>query len=137
MEESISLHRTREVQNLDEWSLRELRTSHSAIEALNSITGDPQGKSLPRAMIVVAHPDDEVVALGGRLERFRESIFLHVTDGAPQDGADARAYGFHSLKEYRDARYTELAQSMRDAAIPEDCSRTLSVQTNGHRGVWH
>lgn len=115
------------MQNLDEWCPRELLPSHSAIEALNLITGDPQVEQLPRAMIVVAHPDDEVVALGGRLERFRESIFLHVTDGAPQDGADARVFGFHSLKEYRDARNAELAQVMRDAAIPENCSRTLSV----------
>lgn len=127
MEQAISSHSASAVQNLEESSRPELRPRRAALDALNSVAGVPGCETLPRAMIVVAHPDDEVVAVGGRLERFRESIFLYVTDGAPQDGADARAYGFHTLKEYRDARRAELAQAMRDAGIPEDCTHTLSV----------
>lgn len=127
MEQSISSHPTAARQNLQEAARRELCPGQSVTDALNSIACDSLCEALPRAMIVVAHPDDEVVALGGRLERFRESIFIHVTDGAPQDGADARAYGFHTLKEYRDARTAELARAMRDAGISEDRSHTFSV----------
>src|SRR6185312_5372260 len=35
---------------------------------------------MPRAMLVFAHPDDEVVGLGARLGRFRSACFVHVTD---------------------------------------------------------
>jgi hypothetical protein len=54
---------------------------------------------LPRALVVFAHPDDEVIALGARLERFRESRFICVTDGAPRDGADAHARSLSDREE--------------------------------------
>jgi LmbE family N-acetylglucosaminyl deacetylase len=37
-----------------------------------------------RALIIAAHPDDEVIGLGGQLRRFRDPYFVHLTDGAPE-----------------------------------------------------
>lgn len=62
----------------------------------------------PTALLVFAHPDDEVVALGARLSRFGGAHLVHVTDGAPLDELDSRAHGFASLAEYRKARQDEL-----------------------------
>jgi LmbE family N-acetylglucosaminyl deacetylase len=89
----------------------------------------PEGAdaAMPRAMIVVAHPDDETVALGARIGRFREAHFVHVTDGAPRNEQDSRAYGFATLEEYRQARERELTQMFTKAGL-ERVSRTrLSI----------
>ena len=43
-----------------------------------------------RAMVIVAHPDDETIGAGARLGGFREALVVHVTDGAPRSGEDAR-----------------------------------------------
>ena len=55
-------------------------------------------------MIVVAHPDDETIGLGAQLGRFEDALLVHVTDGAPRDGDDARNYGFASVADYAAAR---------------------------------
>ena len=47
-----------------------------------------------RLLIVVAHPDDETITLGGQMWRLRDALLLHVTDGAPRDGEDAQRHGF-------------------------------------------
>ena len=72
---------------------------------------------MPRAMIVVAHPDDETIALGARLGRFQEAHFIHATDGAPRNEQDSRAHGFTSLADYRQARATELARMFATAGL--------------------
>jgi len=78
--------------------------------------------SMPRAMLIFAHPDDEVVALGARLGRFFSALFVHVTDGAPKNEQDSRAHGFALLDEYRQARERELTQALMLAGI-EDAGR--------------
>lgn len=83
---------------------------------------------LPRMLAVLAHPDDEVLALGGRLERCRESRFLCVTDGAPTDGLDALKHGFASVGRYRDARRRELEAALQLAGIPSGCCSPLLIQ---------
>ncbi|MGI4826667.1 MAG: PIG-L deacetylase family protein [Janthinobacterium lividum] len=72
---------------------------------------------MPRLLIVFAHPDDEVLAMGARLERLAASRLLTVTDGAPSDGADARHHGFASLEDYRRARQNELAAALAHAGV--------------------
>jgi N-acetylglucosamine malate deacetylase 2 len=84
---------------------------------------ESNGEQPVRALIVVAHPDDEVVALGGRLGRLGASHLVHVTDGAPRDAKDSHAYGFASLEHYRDARETELRKAL-DLAGISGVSRT-------------
>ena len=70
------------------------------------------GPILQRLMIVVAHPDDETMALGGQLWRMPDALLLHVTDGAPRDGEDARRHGFAVLGDYAAARQGELAAAL-------------------------
>ena len=54
-------------------------------------------------MIVAAHPDDETLGIGSLLCLLDEALLVHVTDGAPRDGADARVHGFATCAEYADA----------------------------------
>ena len=74
---------------------------------------------LPRLLLVFAHPDDEVLAMGARMERLAESRLFTVTDGTPRDGADARDHGFSTLEAYRAARQRELGCALRDADLSE------------------
>lgn len=71
----------------------------------------------PRVLMVFAHPDDEVIAVGARLERFRESRLICVTNGAPRDGLDASAKGFSSNADYSNARYAELETALCHAGL--------------------
>lgn len=76
-----------------------------------------QDEDLPRALIVAAHPDDEVIGLGSRLARFSEVALIEVTDGAPRDLQDARAHGFASAEEYAAARRSELEEAFQVAGV--------------------
>jgi len=89
----------------------------------------PAGSALPLPcmLVVLAHPDDEVLAMGGRLERMKASRLVCVTDGAPVDGGDARAHGFGSLEAYRAARREELRAALRLGGVPEECAGELLV----------
>lgn len=83
-----------------------------------------------RLMVVLAHPDDEVLALGGRLEALTNSRFVCITDGVPLDGLDARAHGFCGLEEYREARRAELAEALGGLVV----SRSLEI--SDQRAAW-
>jgi N-acetylglucosamine malate deacetylase 2 len=74
---------------------------------------------LPRALLVFAHPDDETVALGARLGRFRSAHLVHVTDGAPRNEQDSQAQGFASLADYRVARAAEINRMIAMAGISQ------------------
>jgi LmbE family N-acetylglucosaminyl deacetylase len=76
---------------------------------------------------VLAHPDDEVLALGGRMERLAESKLICVTDGAPTDGADALSHGFATLDEYRAARRAELEAALGLAGLEPGIAGTLRL----------
>ena len=65
-----------------------------------------------RLLIVVAHPDDETITLGGQMWRLRDALLFHVTDGAPRDGEDAHRLGFTELQDYAAARQNELAAAL-------------------------
>ena len=95
-------------------------------DLLDRVAGLLPGE-LPCVLVVFAHPDDEVLAIGGRLEHWRNAHFVCVTDGAPTDGADAREHGFASLDDYREARRRELSAAFADAALPPDTLHTLKM----------
>ena len=69
-------------------------------------------------LIVAAHPDDEVVGAGAQLPKLQDPYILHVTDGAPANMADAKAYGFRKRKDYAGARRRELVAAMEIAGVP-------------------
>lgn len=82
---------------------------------------------MPRTMLVIAHPDDEVIALGARLGRFSSTVFVHATDGAPKNGQDSRARGFASVDQYRQAREQELAQALMLAGVDNAARVRLEI----------
>jgi LmbE family N-acetylglucosaminyl deacetylase len=69
-----------------------------------------------RPMVIVAHPDDEVIGAGALLGRLPAAAIVHVTDGAPRDLADAQAAGFATAGEYSAARRREASAAL--ALIP-------------------
>jgi LmbE family N-acetylglucosaminyl deacetylase len=81
----------------------------------------------PKAILVFAHPDDEVIALGGRLGRFQYAHFVHVTDGAPRNEQDSRRHGFASLEEYRSARTKEFSEALESAGLHQPSYECLDI----------
>jgi N-acetylglucosamine malate deacetylase 2 len=73
-----------------------------------------------RVLLVVAHPDDEVLFAGAQLSQCRELCIVHLTDGAPSNTA-ARGRGFSSRPEYAKARYRELHAALEIGGIHADC----------------
>jgi N-acetylglucosamine malate deacetylase 2 len=71
----------------------------------------------PRTMLVGAHPDDETVGAGSRLERLRDARFVCVTDGAPRDGRDASRHGL-TPEAYAVRRRAELEAALALCGIP-------------------
>jgi LmbE family N-acetylglucosaminyl deacetylase len=81
----------------------------------------------PKALLVFAHPDDEVIALGARIGRFTNAHLIHVTDGAPRNEQDSRAHGFNSWAEYRDGRLHELECALRLAGLEHMSRECLGI----------
>ncbi len=65
-----------------------------------------------RVAVVAAHPDDETIGAGASLALLHALVLVHVTDGAPRSGHDARAAGHATPAAYAAARRAEL-----DAAL--------------------
>jgi N-acetylglucosamine malate deacetylase 2 len=68
-------------------------------------------------LLVVAHPDDDVLGAGALLTRLPDVRIVYVTDGAPRDGFDARAWGFGSWRDYAAARRREAEGALALAGI--------------------
>lgn len=68
-------------------------------------------------MLVAAHPDDEILWLGGQLAGIPRLALVHVTDGAPRDLADARRAGCASREAYARARARELDRALQAACV--------------------
>jgi len=81
---------------------------------------DAAGPAGVDMMIVVAHPDDETIGVGGHLARLSKATIVHVTDGAPRNLRDAIALGFAGWEDYAQARRAELAEAMSEVGIGAD-----------------
>lgn len=65
-----------------------------------------------RVVVVVAHPDDEVLAAGSRFPFMDDLTVVHVTDGSPRDMEDARREGFATREDYDAHRRREGVAAM-------------------------
>jgi N-acetylglucosamine malate deacetylase 2 len=74
----------------------------------------------PRVLVFAAHPDDDVIGLGGQLHRVAaETHVAIVTDGAPDAPDYYRSLGFERRVEYAAARHAEAASALSLAGVPE------------------
>jgi LmbE family N-acetylglucosaminyl deacetylase len=71
-----------------------------------------------RVALVVAHPDDEAIGVGGQLNRLHGVTAIHATDGAPRTPGNAAEHGFASAAEYAFARACELERMMMLGGVP-------------------
>jgi N-acetylglucosamine malate deacetylase 2 len=103
-------------------------TSIKCIEALQTpLLLDGEQNPL---VIVVAHPDDEVIALGAQLPRLQKATIIHITDGAPRNEFDSKAAGFETRVEYARARRAEFYAALSIAGISplQTCSLDIVDQ---------
>lgn len=82
---------------------------------------------LDRILLVVAHPDDEVIGAGGLLRRAAKRCWvLHLTDGAPVDPHRPDPRDPVRLA-YADLRQKELHRALDLAGIPRQRRRTAEA----------
>jgi LmbE family N-acetylglucosaminyl deacetylase len=84
-----------------------------------------------RAVLVVAHPDDETIALGGQLHRLRGLRLVMVTDGSPRNLSDAKKRGFADASGYGAARRTELRIALACGDLPETSLTEIGIPDQG------
>ncbi len=71
---------------------------------------DPLQPLLNKTLIVVAHPDDEVIAFGALMQRMRDAVVVYATDGAPRDDYFWKDYG--SREAYAQVRREEAQRAL-------------------------
>lgn len=79
-------------------------------------------RACDRVAIVAAHPDDEVIGAGGQFASLDRPVFVHVTDGAPNNMSGALAAGFQTRQDYARARREEFLAALEIAGIA-DCEK--------------
>lgn len=84
-----------------------------------------QVASVPRTLVVAAHPDDETIGAGVLISRTKFIHVAHATEGSPINPSDALAAGFHSREEYAAARRSEAARALALAGLAKNAITNL------------
>lgn len=84
-----------------------------------------------RLAVIVAHPDDETLGCGALLPRLDDVRIVHITDGAPRNGEDARRHGFPDAQAYAASRQRELEAAVALAGIGPERLSSLGVPDQG------
>jgi N-acetylglucosamine malate deacetylase 2 len=102
--------------------------SMTAQAFLQALAADPHEPiAADRLALVVAHPDDETIGIGGQLSRLNGVTLVHVTDGSPRQDGAAEAHGFATREDYAAARREELRAAMAVAGVPEHALVGLGI----------
>lgn len=72
---------------------------------------------LGKTLVIVAHPDDEIVGCGSLLQRVREPLILFATDGAPRDRFFWERYG--SREAYAGIRREEARAALDEIGVSQ------------------
>jgi LmbE family N-acetylglucosaminyl deacetylase len=89
---------------------------------------DPIRTCARRIVVVVAHPDDEVIGAGGQLHRWPFVHFIHVTNGSPASLEDAHRAGCATREEYARLRRAEFEAVLREIRVPANRSHCLAFE---------
>lgn len=89
----------------------------------------------PFAIIISAHPDDEVIGMGSRLKKLSNAVFVYVTDGAPENPYYYSKAGFSDSRSYARARKDELFQALSLAGF--DSSDCIFIDIPDQKAVFH
>jgi LmbE family N-acetylglucosaminyl deacetylase len=81
-----------------------------------------------RALVLVAHPDDETIGCSGLLQRASSALVVFAVDGAPPHYRFEKQYG--SLEQYSDIRFLEASRAF--SALPHCSFCRLSRQNGTH-----
>jgi LmbE family N-acetylglucosaminyl deacetylase len=82
----------------------------------------------PRTLVIVAHPDDDILGLGARLRFVAGQVDIaYVTDGAPAAALFYHPLGFETREQYARARRAEAQRALHLAGVPEGRAHELGV----------
>ncbi|MDB5405655.1 MAG: hypothetical protein JWL84_567 [Rhodospirillales bacterium] len=87
------------------------------------------------ALVVAAHPDDEIIGAGLLIGRLSCAEVVHVTDGAPRNNRDARAAGFAGWNDYAATRRAEAEAALALVEVQPDHLLRLGVPDQGASDV--
>jgi LmbE family N-acetylglucosaminyl deacetylase len=84
-----------------------------------------QAASVPRTLLIAAHPDDETIGAAIRISHTPGIRIVHVTEGSSPNPCDAFAAGFRSREEYAAARRGEAVRALALAGVPRQAVTNL------------